>query len=281
MVTELNWGNSESDSKPASDERLMMDLPVTYEQEGNIVTISYNRPDQHNAINGPMREGLNSAWKKFLEDESAWVAILTGVGKTFCAGADLKDPNGSAGTFPGTFWEKPTINSFESGMELYKPVIAAVNGPCIGYGLTAVTFCDFVIASDRATFAYPEVSIGTPTIVGAIRLPRQLTWSHAMELLLLGEVITAERAKEIGLVWDVCPHEELISKANDLAQRLCKSAPLASRATKEVATRTQDMGWVEAVRFGETIRIVANQTRDAKEGREAFKEKRNPKWQGR
>ncbi|MEC8974473.1 MAG: enoyl-CoA hydratase/isomerase family protein, partial [Actinomycetota bacterium] len=197
------------------------------------------------------------------------------------AGADLKDIQGSAGTFPGTFWEKPTINSFESGMEIYKPVIAAVNGPCIGYGLTAVTFCDFVLASTRASFAYPEVRIGIPTIVGAIRLPRKLNWSHAMELLLLGETITAERAKEIGLVWEVYPHEELLQKANELAQRLCQSAPLASRATKEVATRTQDMGWIEAVRFGETMRIVAGQTEDAKEGREAYKNKRNPKWQGR
>jgi len=259
----------------------MTDSPVLYEQNGNIVTISYNRPDNLNTINGPMRENLNAAWEKFLEDETAWVAILTGVGKTFCAGADLKDIQGSAGTFPGTFWEKPTINSFESGMEIYKPVIAAVNGPCIGYGLTAVTFCDFVLASTRASFAYPEVRIGIPTIVGAIRLPRKLNWSHAMELLLLGETITAERAKEIGLVWEVYPHEELLQKANELAQRLCQSAPLASRATKEVATRTQDMGWIEAVRFGETMRIVAGQTEDAKEGREAYKNKRNPKWQGR
>jgi E-phenylitaconyl-CoA hydratase len=242
----------------------MMNPPVTYEQQGNVVTISYNRPDNLNTINGAMREALNAAWKKFLEDETAWVAILTGAGDTFCAGADLKDLKGSAGTFPGTFWEKPTINSFESGMEIFKPIIAAVNGPCIGYGLTAVTFCDFVVASDRASFAYPEVRIGIPTIVGAIRLPNKLNWSHA-----------------IGLVWEVYPHEELLEKANELAQRLCRSAPIASRVTKEVATRTKDMGWVEAVRFGETMRIVASQTEDAKEGRKAYKEKRNPKWQAR
>ena len=259
----------------------MSDSPVIYEQNGNVVTISYNRPDNLNTINGPMRESLNSAWKKFLEDETAWVAILTGVGDTFCAGADLKDMQGSAGTFPGTFWEKPTINSFESGLEIYKPVIAAVNGPCIGYGLTAVTFCDFVLASTRASFAYPEVRIGIPTIVGAIRLPKKLNWSHAMELLLLGETITAERAKEIGLVWEIYPHEDLLQKANELAQRLCQSAPLASRATKEVASRTQEMGWIEAVRFGETMRIVASRTEDAKEGREAYKNKRSPKWQGK
>ena len=254
---------------------------VLYEQNEHIVTISYNRPDNLNTINGPMRESLNAAWNRFLEDETAWVAILTGTGDTFCAGADLKDMQGSAGTFAGTFWEKPTINSFESGKEIYKPVIAAVNGPCIGYGLTAVTFCDFVLASTRASFAYPEVRIGIPTIVGAIQLPKKLNWSHAMELLLLGEKVTAERAKEMGLVWEVYPHEELLQKANELAQRLCLSAPLATRATKEVATRSQDMGWIEAVRFGETMRIVAGQTEDAKEGQKAYKEKRSPDWQGR
>ncbi|MEC8393137.1 MAG: enoyl-CoA hydratase/isomerase family protein, partial [Actinomycetota bacterium] len=158
---------------------------VLYEQSGNIVTITYNRPDNQNAINGQMRKELNDAWDKFSDDETAWVAILTGSGTTFCGGADLRDSSGSTGDFKGTFWEKPTINSFESGKEIYKPVIAAVNGACVGYGLTAVTFCDFVIASDNATFSYPEVTIGIPTIVGAIRLPKKLNWSDAMEFLLL------------------------------------------------------------------------------------------------
>ena len=253
---------------------------VLYEQSENIVTITYNRPDKQNAINGQMREELNDAWDKFSEDETAWVAILTGSGTTFCGGADLRDSTGSTGDFKGTFWEKPTINSFESGKEIYKPVIAAVNGPCVGYGLTAVTFCDFVISSNNAVFSYPEVTIGIPTIVGAIRLPKRINWSDAMEFLLLGEPITAERAHEMGFVWKVSSAEELMKEANKLATRLCRSAPLAARATKEVATRTQNMGWIEAVRFGETMRIVANQTDDATEGRSAFKEKRKPKWKG-
>ena len=256
------------------------DEAVLYEQDGRVVTITYNRPERLNAVNGAMREGLNAAWDRFLGDESAWVAIVTGAGKAFCAGADLKDGRGSVGTFPGTFWEKPTVNSFESGLELFKPTIAAVNGPCIGYGLTAVTFCDFVVASDRATFAYPEVRIGTPTIVGAIRLPRRLNWADAMELLMLGEPVDAERAKEMGLAWKVVPHNELMVEARALAERLCQSAPIATRATKEVAVRTRDMGWTESVRFGETMRIVANDTADASEGRAAALEKRPPEWRG-
>ena len=255
--------------------------PVRYEQDGHVVTITYDRPERLNAVNGAMRDALNEAWNRFLADTDAWVAIVTGEGRAFCAGADLRDGAGSVGTFPGTFWEKPTVNSFESGLELFKPVIAAVNGPCIGYGLTAVTFCDFVIASDRATFAYPEVRIGTPTIVGAIRLPRRLNWADAMELLLLGEPVDAERARDMGLVWRVVPHDELMDEARALAERLCRSAPLAARATKEVAVRTATMGWTEAVRFGETMRLVANATDDARAGRAQALDADGPEWQGR
>lgn len=255
--------------------------PVLYEKSGHVVTITYNRPERRNAINGAMREALNAAWLRFRDDEDAWVAIMTGAGTVFCGGADLKDGAGSTGTFAGTYWEKPTVNSFESGLELFKPVIAAVNGPCVGYGLTGVSFADFAIASDRATFSYPEVRIGIPTIVGSIRLPRQLNWADAMELLMIGEPVSAERAKEMGLVWRVVKHDQLMAEAHDLADRLVASAPIASRVVKEVATRTRDMGWTEAVRFGETMRIVANQMDDAKEGLASFREKRSPDWTGK
>jgi enoyl-CoA hydratase/carnithine racemase len=254
---------------------------VLYEVSDHIATITLNRPEARNAINGALRTELNAAWTSFLEDEDAWVAILTGTGDVFCAGADLKDGAGSTGTFAGTFWEKPTINSFESGLELFKPTIAAVNGPCIGYGLTGVLFCDFVLASERATFAYPEVAIGVPTIVGAIRLPDRIGWSNAMELLLTGQPIDARRAKEVGLVWRVTGDDELQAEARAWAETLTRAAPLAQRATKEVAWRTRDMGWIESVRFGETMRKVAGATEDAAEGRRAWAEKRHPEWEGR
>ncbi len=254
---------------------------VLYEVTDHIATITLNRPESRNAINGQMRTELNQAWTDFLEDEDAWVAILTGSGQVFSAGADLKDGAGSAGTFAGTFWEKPTINSFESGLELFKPTIAAVNGPCIGYGLTGVLFCDFVIAADTATFAYPEVSIGVPTIVGAIRLPQRVGWANAMELLLTGQPVDAERAKETGLVWRITEPDDLMDNARAWATTLTEAAPLAQRATKEVAWRSRELGWIEAVRFGETMRMVAGATDDAKEGRRAWAEKRTPAWRGR
>lgn len=254
---------------------------VLYEMEDHVTTITLNRPEARNAINGALRKDLNAAWDRFRDDEDAWVAILTANGNTFSAGADLKDGAGSVGEFGGTFWEKPTINSFESGMELFKPTIAAVNGPCIGYGLTGVLFCDFVIASTDAHFSYPEVSIGVPTIVGSIRLPHRIGWANAMELLLTGKPISAERAKEIGLVWRLVEPNELLAEAKAWATTLTEAAPLAQRATKEVAWRSADMGWIESVRFGETMRKVAGATDDVAEGRRAWLEKRKPTWQGR
>ncbi len=254
---------------------------VTYELRDHVATITMNRPEARNAINGAMRTALNDAWDRFRGDEDAWVAILTANGDVFCAGGDLKDGAGSVGTFAGTFWEKPTINSFESGMELYKPTIAAVHGPCVGYGLTGVLFCDFVIASTDATFSYPEVRLGVPTIVGAIRLPGRVGWANAMELLLTGRPIDAERAKEIGLVWRLVEPADLLAEATAWARILTEAAPLAQRATKEVAWRTADMGWIESVRFGEVMRKVAGATEDVAEGLAAWRDKRPPQWKAR
>lgn len=254
---------------------------VIYEVVDHVATITLNRPESRNAINGAMRRDLNAAWDRFRDDEDAWVGILTAAGEVFCAGADLTDSAGAVGTFGGTFWEKPTINSFESGMELFKPTIAAVNGPCIGYGLTGVLFCDFVIASTEAVFSYPEVTLGMPTIVGAIRLPERIGWANAMELLLTGAPMSAQRAKEAGLVWKLTEPDALLAEAGDWARVLTRAAPLAARATKEVAWRTPDMGWVESVRFGEVMRKVVGATADVGEGLRAWREGREPRWRGK
>jgi E-phenylitaconyl-CoA hydratase len=254
---------------------------VRYELDAHVATITYNRPEALNAINAELREDLNAAFARFRDDEDAWVGIVTGAGRAFCVGADLKDGGGAAGTFPGTFWEKPTLNSFESGWEIFKPVIAAVNGYCLGYGLTLVTWCDFVIASDRAEFGYPEVRLGVPAAVGALRLPERVGWQYAMELLLTGERIDALRAEEIGLAGWVVPHPELMAEAGRLARRLTAGAPLAQRVMKEIAMRSRRLPPLESVRFAETMRKVAASTDDAAEGARAAAEGRAPRWQGR
>jgi E-phenylitaconyl-CoA hydratase len=254
---------------------------VLYELEGHVATVTYNRPQALNAVNGTLRADLNAAFAQFRDDEDAWAAIVTGAGRAFCVGADLKDGEGSAGIFPGTFWEKPTMNSFESGWEIFKPVIAAVNGYCLGYGLTLVTWCDFVIASERAEFGYPEVNLGTPAIVGAIRLPQRINWQYAMELLLTGDRISAVRAKEIGLAGWVVPHDDLMVEAHNLADRLVRAAPLAQRAMKEAAARSRHLPLLESIRFAETMRKVVAGTHDAAEGIRAAGEGRSPQWRGR
>jgi E-phenylitaconyl-CoA hydratase len=253
---------------------------VTFQLDGHVATITYNRPDALNAINSEMRRDLNAAFARFRDDEDAWVAIVTGAGRAFCAGGDLRDGAGAVGEFAGTFWEKPTMNSFESGWEVFKPVIAAVNGYCLGYGLTLATWCDFVLASDRAEFGLPEVNLGVPAVVASIRLPQRLNWADAMELLLTGERIDAERAHAMGLVWKVVPHESLLDEARALAARLLEGAPLAQRVMKEMAMRTRHMPMLEAIRFGETMRLVAGRTRDAAEGARASAERRSPRWTG-
>lgn len=251
---------------------------VLYEREGRIATITYNRPEALNAINGELRADLNAAWEQFRADDEAYVAIVTGAGRAFSAGADLRDPAVQPQT---TFWEVPSFTSLESGMEIWKPTIAAVNGYCLGFALTLVASCDFVIASERAEFGFPEVQIGVPTIQGAVRMPGRVGWQNAMELLLLGDRVDAKRAKEMGLVWKLAEHERLMDEARALAERLCKPAPLAIRATKEVAWRGQELPFVDAIRFGETMRRVAGATEDAREGPAAFREKREPQWKGR
>ncbi|MCA9825281.1 MAG: enoyl-CoA hydratase/isomerase family protein [Dehalococcoidia bacterium] len=251
---------------------------VLYEREGRIATITYNRPEALNAINQELREDLNAAWARFRDDDEAWVGIITGAGRAFSAGADLRGGARPQGT---SHWETPSMTSLESGLEVWKPTIAAVNGYALGFALTMVAACDFAIASERAEFGFPEVRIGVPTIQGAVRMPKKVGWQNAMELLLIGERVSAERAKEMGLVREVVPHDDLMPAAKRLAERLLLSAPLAVRATKEVAYRGQELNFVEAIRFGETMRKVAGATEDAQEGMAAAREKRPPTWKAR
>ena len=248
---------------------------VRYERDGRVATITYDRPEAMNALNQEVRDHLDAAWATFRDDDEAWVAIVTGAGRAFCAGHDLKGGAAPRGT---THWETPSLTSLENGLEVWKPVIAAVNGYALGFGLTLVSACDFVIASEEATFGFPEVRLGVPTIQGAVRMPGRIGWQNAMELLLVGERVDAQRAREMGLVWKVVPHDSLMDEARDLAARLCRSAPLAVRATKEVAWRARQLSFLDAVRFGETVRRVAAATADAREGMAAARERRDPHW---
>ena len=156
-----------------------------------------------------------------------------------------------------------------------------MNGACIGYGLTGALVADFLIASDRALFGMPEVKIGVPTIVGSMRMPHKIGWANAMEILLTGDNIDAERAREMGLALEGRAARLADGMKRERWQRgSAKGAPLAVRAVKEVAWRSQRMGWTEALRMGEAIRRIVGDSEDAKEGGRAFFEKRPPEWTG-
>lgn len=252
---------------------------ILYEVVDHVALITYNRPEALNRINGEFRADVNDTWQQFQDDQNAWIAIVTGAGEAFCAGADRSE-GGSAGTWSGTFWEVPTINSFESGLEVWKPTIAAVNGLCQGYGLTGALACDFLIAAETAEFGFQEVRRGISTANGAMRLPHKIGWQHAMELLLTGDMISADRAKEIGLAGWVVPDAELIPEARRLAGRLLRGAPLAARAIKEMAHRGAYLPWIDALRMGETMRKVVVATEDFQEAMAAERENRDPVWRG-
>jgi enoyl-CoA hydratase/carnithine racemase len=253
---------------------------VLYERDGHVATLTYNRPEALNAINAELRADLNAAWTTFRDDDEAWVGIVTGAGRAFSAGADIKQ-GGAGDAEEHSFWEIPGLTSLENGLEIWKPIIAAVDGYALGFGLTLVAACDFVLASERAEFGFPEVRIGVPTIQGAVRMPQRIGWQAAMQLLLIGERVDSETAREMGLVWRVVPHAQLMDEARTLAERLCRSAPLAVRATKEVARRGLQMPFTDAIRFGETMRRVAGATEDAREGIAAARERRTPTWKAR
>jgi len=259
-------------------------VAVNYEKKEHIVKITLNRPEVLNAFNKDMHEELNASFIRFREDSEAWVAIVTGAGeKSFSVGQDTKELGEMLSDMDSipNIWDILVNQDLQGGLELYKPVIAAVNGYCIGEGLCLIMACDLRLAAQGATFAYSEVALGMPTIVGAVRAAQLMDLGHALELLLLGEKRDAAWAYRTGLVNEVFPDDQLEEKAMAWAQRLCDVGPVATRCTKEVAIRSRQMGFYDAVRMGEGMRRAAFQTKDAFEGIQAFAEKRKPEFNGK
>jgi len=257
-----------------------MQMPATmlYEKRDHIAIITINRPEAMNAFTAEMLRAMDAAFADFNQDPNLWVAIFTAAGeKSFSAGMDLKEaiPMLQAGDEMG--YEDHTKRPFS---DIFKPIIAAVNGFCIAGGLEFLQGTDLRIAAEHATFGLGEVRWGIiPTGGSHIRLPQQIPWAVAMELLLMGRPITAKRAYEIGLVNEVVPAAELMPTALKWAETICKNGPLAVRTAKEIAVRALELesGFVLEKALG--ARVMGSE--DAREGPAAFAEKRPPKFTGR
>ena len=256
---------------------------VAWEQTGQVATIRLNRPEALNAMNRAVREGLMASLHRVRDDDSVRVAVLTGTGRAFCAGADLKErARGESDRSGGP--ETVLLGLPESffTFDAQKPVIAAINGLALGGGLELALACDIRIASSAATFGTPEITRGFFPGGGApLRLPRLIPRSMAMEMLLTGEPIDAPTALQWGLVSRVVDPDEVLPTAMRMAERIAGFAPLAVRANRELAYATEDMTMQQALRLSSLSRWVVGQTEDAAEGPRAFVEKRDPEYHGR
>jgi enoyl-CoA hydratase len=260
------------------------------EQDG-ILTLTMNRPAARNSLSPQMLVKLANAWYEFRDSKHLRVAILTGAGDLdFCAGGDLKItmPLMTGAREPQDDWDHQLLgggtlftDAILRGFECYKPIIAAVNGNALGGGTEMTNACDLRVASESAVFGTPEAKVGLLPGGGSItRLPRQIPYAKAMEMLLLGEQFSAQEALAMGLLNYVVPHDQLIPKARELASRLAENGPLAIRKIKEGVLRSSGLPLAEAYQIENEVSAAVMSSKDAREGPRAFKEKRKPNFTG-
>jgi enoyl-CoA hydratase len=255
-------------------------LPETiqYEKRDHVAIITINRPEAMNSLTLEMLLGIEEAFDDFNADDDAWVAIFTATGdKAFSSGLDLKEaaPMLTGGNEMG--FADHTKRQFS---DVFKPIICAVNGFCIAGGMEMLLGTDIRIAAEHATFGLGEVKWGLIPLGGThIRLPKQIPWAIAMQLLLTGKNIDAQRAYEVGILNEVVPADQLMPTALKLAERMCRNGPLAMKTAKEIAVRSLELetGFVMEKALG--ARVLRSD--DAKEGPLAFAEKRPAKFTGR
>lgn len=269
-------------------------MPIHYEKDdAHVVRITIDRPEARNALDLYHFRDLAAAWRTFKDDDDAWVAIVTGVGRNFMVGADLKTyipqitelqkkiAAGDVKEIDGCRLSDGTYAVLRN-VKLYKPVIAAINGPCVAGGMEMLGGVDIRIATEHARFGVMEPKRGLFAGGGTTaRLPRQLNFPAAMEFLLTAEHFPAERALALGLLNEIVPEEVLQERATDWARRITANAPLAVQATKESVIRGLSVSLEEAYAIETELARMVFQSDDAKEGPKAFAEKRPPRWTGR
>ena len=256
-------------------------MALLFETRDHVGYITFNRPEVMNAMDAETYADLSKAWIEVRDNPDIWVALITGKGRAFTAGADLKSRIG-APSETWHFWQTQQEQILNRGLEVWKPVIAAVNGYCLAGGMTLLFATDIRIAAESAVFGISEVKRGIlPGNGGTQRALRQMPYPIAMEMVLIGDNISAQEAYRIGLVNKVVPDEQLMEEAERYARRLCENPPLAVRAIKELAVRSQYMHIQDGLRLESAIGRVLGTTEDAAEGRRAFAEKRKAVFRGK
>lgn len=243
---------------------------VEYSVDAGIARIKINRADKMNALNEAVIQGLHVALRRFSDSDNARVAILCAEGdKAFSVGADIKDP-------PKEMWQGvPGV-----GVVTNKPIVACVQGWCIGGAYVLVQMCDLVVAAENTVFKYPEAQVGFTggLIAGAsVRIPHKI----AMEFMLLGQDLGAARAYEVGMVNRVVPLGEQMAAALEYAEILARSAPLVVQTIKGFVDETLNKGPAEKAAMARDALLTVSQSEDGAEGRLAFREKRQPEFKGR
>jgi enoyl-CoA hydratase len=280
-------------------------VAIHYEKDGHIVTITIDRPEARNSMDLEHFGRLADCWIRFRDDEDAYVAILTGVGDVYCVGADLKSfvpivteradklaagearlaEEGSQYSMAHTLvavLRDGALLPDGSEFKLYKPVVAAINGVCAAGGLEMMWNTDLRVCADTAWFQLAEPRRGLfPGGGSTVHSVRQLTWCHAMEIVLLADRISAQRAWEMGLVNRVVPRDRVLAEARKLADTICLNGPIAVRSCKQSAKESTFLGLKEALENELGFSAGVFMSEDAREGITAFKEKRQPVWKNR
>ena len=266
-------------------------MTIRYEVKDHIALITIDRYEKRNSFDVEHSEQLMACWDDVRDNPDVWVAIITGVKNVFCSGGDLNVMRQTAretaelGHSPTR--DRMTRNNTQyftlKGFDIYKPIVAAVNGFCMAGGMELLGGADIRIASTEAQFSVTEVRRGLFAGGGTTaRLPRQLNWPAAMELLLVGENISAERALQLGLVNEVVPHGEILTAAYRWASKIASNAPIAVQQTKKSALLGFRAGsLLEAFKIEDECHDPVFASEDAREGATAFLEKRKPVWKGR
>lgn len=253
---------------------------IEYHKEDKIAIITIKRPETLGAITLKDFEKLHDVFVDFRDDDDLLVAIITGTGKVFCSGVDVEDMLPFVKRTANTPWQQPTTPM--RGLDLWKPLIAALNGIALGGGLETALACDIRIASENAKFGFPEVKVGMlPGLGGTQRLLRLIPPTIAAEMIFTGKMIDAQEAYRIGLVSRVVPLDKLMLTAKELAEAICEGGPVAIRKSKEAMVRGMSLGLEEGLRFEHSLTPAVVFSRDFEEGIKAFAEKRKPKFEGK